>query len=473
MSQTAIVLGRSTYRVAALYALMIAGTVVLFLLTRWYGETLSPAAPAEQTSTSVAVAGKSHTLLHVLLALVCVIIAGQLLARVFAWLDQPPVIGEVLAGILLGPSLLGRISPEAYAYILPQDIAPYLGLIAQLGIVLYMFTVGLEFDAAVLRRHGHTMVAVSNASIAVPFALGALLALPTYSTLSSGTSSFTVYALFLGASMSVTAFPVLARILSDQQMQKTELGLIALACAAAGDVTAWCLLAFVVGVAQAEVNGALLVTLLTLGYIAAMFLIVRPLLGRWIPKADGSLTRGVAVAVFLGLLASAWLTEVIGIHAIFGAFLLGAIIPHDSVVAREFSHKLEDLVTIVFLPAFFAFTGMRTEIGLVSGWEDWLLCGAIILVAMLGKFGGTLAAARATGVPWRDSAALGVLMNTRGLMELIVLNIGLDLQVISPRLFAMMVIMALVTTIMTTPALRLLGAGRGAKIASLSDAALS
>ena len=449
---------RSLTSASVLYTLMLAAAVVLFLLVRSYGEALSPSA-TEGAPTATATEAPAHSaiLLHVLLALVVVIACGQLLGKLFAWLEQPPVIGEVLAGILLGPSLLGHIWPSGYEYLLPQEVAPYLGLIAQIGIILYMFTVGLELDAAVLRRHGHAMIAISHAGMVVPFTLGALFALPAYESLSSGSVAFTVFALFLGASMSVTAFPVLARILTDRGMNKTDLGMVALACAAANDVTAWCLLAFVVGVAQAQVGGALLVTALTLGYMAAMFLIMRPLLGRWIPKEEGSLTRGVTVTVFLGLLLSAWTTEAIGVHAIFGAFLLGAMIPHDSIVAREFSRKLEDLVTIVFLPAFFAFTGMRTELGLVSGLENWLLCGAIIVIATLGKFGGSLLAARATGISWRDSAALGVLMNTRGLMELIVLNIGLDLQVISPRLFAMMVIMALVTTIATTPVLRLLG----------------
>lgn len=222
-------------------------------------------------------------------------------------------------------------------------------------------------------------------------------------------------------------------------------------------VTAWCLLAFVVGVAQAKLGGAVVVSLLTLAYIGLMFFVVRPWLARIAPKEEASLTPDVVAATFLALIVSAWFTEVIGIHAVFGAFLIGAVIPHDSVLARQLSHKLQDLVAVVLLPAFFALTGMRTQISLISGWQDWLWCGAIILVATLGKFGGSLAAARLSGQSWRDSAALGVLMNTRGLMELIVLNIGLDLRVITPRLFAMMVLMALVTTLITTPVLRLLG----------------
>jgi Kef-type K+ transport system membrane component KefB len=241
-------------------------------------------------------------------------------------------------------------------------------------------------------------------------------------------------------------------------METTELGVVALSCAAIDDVTAWSLLAFVVGVAQAEVNGAVQTTLLALAYIAIMLMIVRPLAVRFLGHDVDHPPRRMAVWVLVALLFSAMTAEWIGIHAIFGAFLLGAIIPHDSDVARDFTSKLEDIVKILLLPAFFAYTGMRTEIGLVSGWTAWLFCALIILVATIGKFGGSFVAARFTGLNWRLSAALGILMNTRGLMELIVLNIGLELGVISPTLFAMMVIMALVTTMATTPILHALTA---------------
>jgi Kef-type K+ transport system membrane component KefB len=264
----------------------------------------------------------------------------------------------------------------------------------------------------------------------------------------------------MGVAMSITAFPVLARILTDRHMENTELGVISLSCAAVDDVTAWCLLAFVVGVAQSEVGGAVQTVLLAIGFIAIMLGIVRPLALRFLSNDSAHPPRRMAVWVLVALLFSALTAEWIGIHAIFGAFLLGAIIPHDSDVARDFTNKLEDIVKILLLPAFFAYTGMKTEIGLVSGWQAWMFCAVIILVATLGKFGGTLVAAKFTGLGWRTSAALGILMNTRGLMELIVLNIGLELGVISPTLFAMMVIMALVTTITTTPVLRLLTTGK-------------
>jgi Kef-type K+ transport system membrane component KefB len=333
-----------------------------------------------------------------------------------------------------------------------------LNVIAQVGVIIYMFLVGLELNLDALKDRRQATIAISHAGIVIPFILGSVLALYLYPRLSSEEVPFTSFALFLGVAMAITAFPVLARILTDRGEQKSPLGVTALACAALGDATAWCLLAFVVGIAQAKVSGAFFVIGLTVAFVAFLFLIVRPILARFLVAQE--LTRGVTALIFVGLLLSALTTEYIGVHAIFGAFLLGAVIPHDSAVAREFTHKLEDLVTVLLLPAFFAFTGLRTQIGLVSGLEEWLICGLIIAVATVGKFGGTLLSARFTGLGWREASALGILMNTRGLMELIVLNIGLDLKIISPTLFAMMVLMALVTTIATTPLLQLLHARR-------------
>ena len=435
-----------------------AATIGLFHLIRSYGELLTAPAPLESAPLSqVNTPPHIDVLWHILLVLVVVIVTGRAIGKLFLLLQQPPVIGEVVAGILLGPSFLGRLAPEVSAYLLPPSVAPFLGVIAQLGVIFYMFMVGLELNPGLLRERAHATIAISHASIIVPFLLGSLLAIGLYPRLSSSDVPFTNFALFLGVAMSVTAFPVLARILTDRRMHKTDIGVIALTCAAIDDVTAWCLLAFVVGVAQAQVGGALLVTVLTLAYAGLVFVVVQPLVVRRLPPGgEEPPPQGLIALVFVALLLSALTTEYIGVHAIFGAFLLGAIIPHDSAFARALILRLEDLVAVVLLPAFFAFTGMRTQIGLVSGPEQWLICGLIIVVATVGKFGGSLAAARLTGLSWRYSAALGVLMNTRGLMELIVLNIGLDLNVISPTLFAMMVMMALATTIATTPFLQLL-----------------
>jgi Kef-type K+ transport system membrane component KefB len=436
------------------YGLLMLGALGALLLIRSHGITLvAPPAVAPHTIAEAPHPG-GDVFLHVLIALTAVIVTGLILAKALAYLRQPPVIGEVIAGIVLGPSFLGA---DASALLLPPTVAPVLGVIAQLGVLLYMFTVGLELHPDLLRHRAHATVAISHTSILVPFVLGALLALVLYPRLSSSHVPFTSFALFLGVAMSITAFPVLARILTDRRLLRTELGALALSCAAIDDVTAWCLLAFVVGVAQAQVGTGLLVAAGTLAYITLMFLLVRPLLRRVVARWDTEpLPRSAVACVFVALLLSALATEYIGIHAIFGAFLLGAIIPHDSLVARTFTRHLDAVVTVVFLPAFFAFTGMRTRIDLVSGMDQWLLCGLIVVVATGGKFGGTVVAARLTGLGWRQAAALGTLMNTRGLMELIVLNIGLDLRVISPTLFAMMVVMALVTTLATAPVLQVL-----------------
>jgi Kef-type K+ transport system membrane component KefB len=447
----------SAWRIVAGYALTVVVTIALLLLVLAYGKQLTPATSGGgQVLGSDAATHSSYVLYHVLVALVSILLLGRWLGKLFVHFGQPRVIGEIVAGIALGPSLLGHIWPQAMHFVLPADVAPFLGIIAQIGIILYMFLVGLELNAGLIRSRAHATIAISHTSILVPFLLGATLALWLYPPLASGNVPFTSFALFMGVAMSITAFPVLARILTDRRMENTELGVVALSCAAIDDVTAWCLLAFVVGVAQAEVGGAVQTALLALGYIAIMFTVVRPLAVRYLGNGVDHPPRRMAVWVLVALLFSALTAEWIGIHAIFGAFLLGAIIPHDSDVARDFTEKLEDIVKILLLPAFFAYTGMRTQIGLVAGWQAWLFCAVIILVATLGKFGGTLAAARLTGLGWRTSAALGILMNTRGLMELIVLNIGLELGVISPKLFAMMVIMALVTTIATTPILHAL-----------------
>jgi Kef-type K+ transport system membrane component KefB len=395
---------------------------------------------------------------QLLLALAAVVLVGRLFAGVLKWFGQPAVIGEVLAGIALGPSLFAPLGFET-SPLLPKEVAPYLSMIAQLGVILYMFLVGLEFNPGRLKTQVYAAVAISHASIIVPFLLGVALAWPLAEKLAPENAPFLGFALFMGVAMAITAFPVLARILTDRGIAGTDLGILSLSCAAVDDATAWCLLAFVSGVVKSQAGGAVYVVVFSLIYIAFMLFAVRPVAAKLIGGAsDERFSATAAALVFVALLLSAWTTEVIGIHAVFGAFLLGVIIPHDSHIAQSLKGGLEQVVTVLLLPAFFAYTGMRTRIGLVSGWEHWLICALIIVVASIGKFGGTLAAARLTGLDWRTSSSLGILMNTRGLMELIVLNIGLDLGVISPTLFAMMVLMALATTLATTPLLSLLEA---------------
>jgi len=445
----------TNFALAVVYALMLFGVVAAYLVIRWYGEGLIPAASLGSFKSSAGSSGSSpDVMLHVLLALIAVIVMARTLGSLFRAFHQPPVIGEIIAGIILGPSVLGRLAPDVASAVLPPSIAPFLNVISQVGVILYMFLVGLELDPKLLRDRGHTTVAISHASILAPFLMGAALALFLYPTLAPTGVSFTSFSLFIAVSMSITAFPVLARILTDRGIHKTRMGVIALTCAAVDDVTAWCLLAFVVSVVEARTYGALSTIVLALAFIAAMALVVRPAMVRLtFLYGNRGLTQGLMAAIFVALLLSALTTDVIGIHAIFGAFALGAIIPHDSSLARELTDRLEDLVIVLLLPAFFAFTGLRTQIGLVHGANEWMVCALIIAVASVGKFGGGTIAARLTGLGWRESSALGVLMNTRGLMELIVLNIGYDLQVIPPTLFAMLVIMALVTTFATTPIL--------------------
>ena len=456
---------RPSLLAATAYVLMLAAAVGLFFLIRYFGETLTaPPAPAEAISVAQPKAGQVDVVFHVLVTLAAVIGVGYVLGRAFAYLGQPPVIGEVVAGIALGPSLLGAISPEAMHFLVPGpeadpkgQVLAALKAIAQLGVVLYMFLVGLDLNGAKLRHQAHTTVAISHASIVAPFVLGAALALWLYPTLSHRGVPFTSFALFMGAAMAVTAFPVLARILADRGLDRSDAGVVALGCAAADDVTAWCLLALVVGVAKAEVAGAAAVVAGAAAFIAGMFLVVRPLAARLCRTLDarpGPLPAGAVPGVFAAVLLAALTTEAIGVHAVFGAFLLGAVVPHDSRLSAEFTRKLKDVVTVLLLPAFFALTGLRTEIGLLSGWENWLMCASVVAVATLGKFGGTFAAARLTGRDSRSAAALGAMMNTRGLMGLIVLDIGLGMGVISPTLFSMMVVMALVTTLATSPLLK-------------------
>jgi K+:H+ antiporter len=449
--------GRSRVVAAGTYAAIWVVAAALFFVIRGFGEGLTVRGGAPAATAVGIVESGPNAFLHILLALATVVALGRLLAQVCRLFGQPAVIGEVIAGILLGPSLLGRLAPAAADYILPAAVAPTLGIIAQLGVVLYMFLVGLDLDLDAVRTRAHSTVLISHSSIVTPFVLGSVLALWLFPRVATPGVPFTSFALFMGIAMSITAFPVLARILFDRGITRSELGRIALTCAAVDDVTAWCLLAFVVGVAQASLRSAAIVGLLTAVFVAVMFLAVRPIVAHLLARAANAVARNVFALILLGVLVSSLITEAIGIHAIFGAFLFGAIIPTESALARALITRLEDLVTILFLPAFFAFTGMRTSVSLVSSVEDWIAVALIVLVASAGKFGGTVVAARVTGMAWRQATRLGALMNTRGLMELIVLNIGLDLHVISPMLFTMMVLMALVTTIATTPVLNALG----------------
>jgi Kef-type K+ transport system membrane component KefB len=395
--------------------------------------------------------------LSLLLAqIAAVLVVSRALGLVTGWMGQPLVIAEVLAGIVLGPSLLGWLWPEAMVSLFPQSSMPVLKMLSQIGLVLFMFMVGLEFDTRLLKGRTHASVVISHTSIIVPFALGAMAGWWLYDGYSSGDVPYLSFVLFLGVAMSVTAFPVLARILSERHLLGSRVGALTLACAAVDDVTAWCILAFVVAVARAQgFSQALWTTVLALAFVLVMLAVVRPFLLRLSARVMSreGLTSTVMAAILLLLIVSSTITELIGIHALFGAFLFGAILPKEGRLAEMLAEKLETVAVVLLLPLFFAYSGLRTEIALLSQPQEWLVALGLIGLASLGKFGGSAVAARLTGLRWREASALGILMNTRGLMELIVLNIGLDLGVISPTIFTMMVIMALATTFATTPVL--------------------
>lgn len=390
-----------------------------------------------------------------LIAVPAVILACRAGALLFRRIGQPPVIGEITLGILLGPSLLGWISPSAQHWLFPPESLPYIGVLGNLGLLAFMFLVGLELDLSALRGHGRTAVAVSQVSIALPLALGSLLALGMYDTFAPKGVDRLPFVLFIAVSMSITAFPVLARILTDRGLYTTRLGSLAMACAAVDDVSAWCLLAVVVAVGTSgTAEHAALTAMWSIGFLVLMLYVVRPLLARLVARAGRAVESTVLVAMFSGLCLSAYLTDRIGIHALFGAFLFGVVTPRGSRAVELSAARLRAFTLPVLLPLFFVSTGLRTDVSLLTGGATpWLWAGAVLAVAVVGKWGGSTVAARLSGQSWRDAMSLGSLMNCRGLTELIVLNMGLQLGVIGPELFTILVLMALITTAITSPAL--------------------
>ncbi|HEX3357169.1 MAG TPA: cation:proton antiporter [Tepidisphaeraceae bacterium] len=395
-----------------------------------------------------------NVILILLFQIFLILLLSRVVGMVFRYLRQPQVMGEMIAGIMLGPSLFPALSKAIF----PPESVALLNILSQLGVIFFLFLVGLELDPKLLKNRGRQAVVISHASIMTPFLLGAGLTLYLYPRLFNNAPRmpFTSVALFMGAAMSITAFPVLARILTERNIHKTKTGAIAITCAAVDDVTAWCILAFVVGIARADGwRPGLRTALLAVIYIAVMFLVIQPLLRRLQLYHDrqGRLSQTIIAIIFLLVLASAYTTESIGIHALFGAFLMGAIMPKGTRFIRTISEKLDDYTVVLLLPIFFAYTGLRTQIGLLNSPDLWLDTLLITAVACVGKFGGSTLAGLACGLPLRESSVIGILMNTRGLMELVILNIGLQEGVITPAVFAMMIIMALVTTALTTPIL--------------------
>lgn len=449
----------SRKRLAVLYLGTIVVIFILLQLILGQGARLTgPDVGAAAGTQGSAGHGAEDILWRLLLASVVIIVAARVFGAAARRIRQPEVIGEIIAGIVLGPSALGAVWPEATALLFPDQVMPYLDVLANIGLIFFMFLVGLELDVRLLRGRGHAAVWVSHASIVAPFLSGVALALVLFPTLGSPQGSFTSFALFLGASMSITAFPVLARILTERGLYRTKLGAVTLTCAAVDDVTAWCILAVVVTVVRATGAAGAMVTIgLSIAFITAMLLIVRPLLNRLVTYHEqrGRLSAVALTAIFAGIIGSALITDRIGIHVIFGAFLVGVVMPHRPAFVEELTEKIHDFSVLFLLPIFFAFSGIRTELGRIETPRMWLLTGLVLLVAVIGKWGGSTFAARFVRLKWRESSALGVLMNCRGLTELIILNIGLELGVLPPTLFAMLVIMAVATTVMTEPLLAL------------------
>jgi K+:H+ antiporter len=474
--------GFSTFRETAwLYVIVVSVVGAGILFSLYVGVHLPPPALASpqialaqegvhradaiRSSSPTVMSGLVHNagteLSRLILQLGIILSVSSAVGWAFTRGGQPAVLGEMAAGILLGPSLFGLVAHKAFLFVFAPASLDALRLFSQIGVCIFMFAVGMELDLSQLRHSAHRFLVIGHSSILIPYLFGVVLALSLYNNYAQAGTSFTPFALVMGISMSVTAFPVLVRILQDRKLFHSKLGQIATLCAAIADVTAWCILAFVVAIAgAANVKTAAFSLILVGVYVAAMILIVRPLLRRLLGQSllhESEPTKGVLALVLGTVLLSALSTEIIGIHALFGAFLAGIVMPAGGGFRRKLVLRVEHFSSVLLLPLFFAFIGLRTQVGLLNGLRDWLICLLIIAVATIGKLGGTSLVSRMTKMSWRESLELGALMNTRGLMELIVLNIGYDLGILSLRIFTMLVLMALITTLMTGPLLNLFG----------------
>ena len=457
------------YPVVPIYVISLLGGAAGLWLIAYLGERLYGSVPATVVGRSSAAFDAMTDQLYeqinspigiVILQMLSILILSRILGAAFRKIGQPQVMGEIFAGILLGPSVLKAIFPEAHQFLFSENLLPRLFVLSNIGLILFMFTLGLELNRNALSTKRSPALLVSHMSIIFPFVLGAALALYLFEKNASPNCGFVPFALFMGICMSITAFPVLARIVQEFNLTGTTVGIIAVAAAAIDDVTAWCILAIVVGIVQAGRGvGASLTVSFAVIYCAIAVFAVRPALSRYLQRLlPGShrIPPNTVAIVFIILLSSCFLTQLIGLHALFGAFVAGAIMPEEEGFKERLLARIQDVSTLFLVPLFFAFTGLRTEIGLLNDTQSWATCGLIILVAILGKLGGSMVAGRWSGLGWRDSFGLGALMNTRGLVELVVLNIGYDLGILTPKIFVMLVIMAIFTTMMTGPLLLLL-----------------
>ena len=403
--------------------------------------------------------GVHHPVAMLLLQIISILVAVRIFSWLFKYLGQPGVIGEIVAGIVLGPSLLGHFFPETFGFLFAPDSLESLNILSQIGLILFMFIIGMELDLGILRKKGSQTLVISHASIIVPFFLGTVLAWQVYPEFGFGHTTFVPFALFIGISVSITAFPVLARIIQERNLGKTPMGMLAIASAANNDITAWCLLAAIIAIAKAgSVASAGYTLLCVILYVLFMFGLVRPFMRKLgnIYNSQEIISKPLVGFIFLVLILSSYITEVLGVHALFGAFVAGVIMPANLSFRRIMTEKVEDVALVLFLPLFFVFTGLRTEIGALNTAHLWVVCALFVAVSIVGKLAGAALSARFVGESWKDSLSIGVLMNTRGLMELIVLNIGYEMGVLPSSIYVIFVIMALFTTFMATPSLVLI-----------------
>ncbi len=398
----------------------------------------------------------AESITHLLIQILVILVSTRICGFILKCFGQPHVVGEMIAGILLGKSVLALLWPEGFGFLFPADSMRALFYLAQIGLICFMFVLGLEMKMSHLKGRISVAAWVSPASIVLPFLFGILIAKFIYEGHGPQTYSAASFGLFMGIAMSITAFPVLARILQERKLTNTPLGTMAITCAAVDDVSGWCLLAGILGIVKSgNVISAVQTFMFSIIYIIIMFKVIKPLIIHVTQKdlLVRTLSWPAHLLVIAVLAASAAITELIGIHALFGAFLAGAIMPSNILDRSKFIQTVASVCTVALLPIFFVYTGIRTQINLINGQELWLICGLIIVLAITGKMLGSALAARYAGMSWRESWSLGALMNTRGLMELVILNIGYDIGILSPQIFSMMTIMAIITTLMTGPLL--------------------
>jgi Kef-type K+ transport system membrane component KefB len=395
----------------------------------------------------------------VIIQIAVILIFANLIGYGLSRIKQPFVIGEIVAGILLGPSFLGRISPSVSHALFPENSLNILSVLSQIGLILFMFVIGAELDLQAMRRRLGSVIFISQFSMIVPFAMGLGAAYFLYDEFAPHNVPFSGFALFIGISMSITAFPVLARMVKERGISHTNIGVTALTCAAINDIVAWCLLAVVVAVVRkGSVVSSFHTILWCLCYVLVMVLVVRPILRRALAKSTKAnmAGRGSMAIILVLLLISSWVTDNIGIHSLFGAFFAGLILPGTAEFRKTIIKNIGHVGTVLLLPLFFVISGLRTRIDIMNDPHTLIIGSLVVLTAIAGKLGGTALAARLASYPLKDSLSIGALMNTRGLMELIVLNIGYDLGVFSSSMFTIMVLMALISTMITFPVLDLI-----------------